>query len=140
MMAVGGLVSAAGVVLLLVASSSNELVLYGSLLAIGSALFVTANWAMTTDLVPHGEAARFMGIANFGTAGAAAAAGLAGPFADALRVGAPALGYDGVLVAAVGAITLSVLAIRPLVSGDVAWRRWDGDAPLSAPAAERTSP
>jgi MFS family permease len=119
MMAIGGLVTSAGVLLLLVASSSLEFVVYGSLMAAGTAMFVTANWAMTTDLVPRGEAARFMGIANFGTAGAAAGAGLIGPFADAIRTQAPELGYDGVLLAAIGAIVLSLLAIRPLVVHDV---------------------
>lgn len=82
-MLAGALLNALGTLLLLAAPGPRELLLFGSLMALGSAAFTGANWALTADLAPPAEAARFMGLANIGTAGAAAAAGLLGPLVDA---------------------------------------------------------
>jgi MFS family permease len=54
----------------------------GLLMSLGSAAFVSANWAATTDLTTPATAGRLMGIANIGTGGAAAFAGLLGPVVD----------------------------------------------------------
>ena len=137
-MVLGGLASAVGVLLLLVAGSAWQIVVFGSVMAAGSALFATANWAMTTDLVPRDEAARFMGLANFGTAGAAAAAGLVGPIADLLRGVAPSLGYDGILIAAAGAMVLSVVAVRQIATE--AGQVHPGTELPAAAAPERATP
>jgi hypothetical protein len=69
--------------------------------------------------VPRRDSARLLGIANVGTAGAAAAAGLFGPLADALRAASPELGYGGVFVAAVVPFALSALVTRPLLRSPV---------------------
>jgi Na+/melibiose symporter-like transporter len=82
LMVAGAGLSAAGVLLLTMASSTTTILLFGGLMALGSAAFSAANWALTADLVPPAEAARFMGLANFGTVGAAAVAGLFGPLVD----------------------------------------------------------
>jgi MFS-type transporter involved in bile tolerance (Atg22 family) len=81
-MAGGGLIAAIGVAILAPTGGMAPILIGGSLMAIGSASFSAANWALTTDLVPTEEAARYMGLANIGTAGAAAAAGLFGPLLD----------------------------------------------------------
>ena len=52
------------------------------------------------DLAPPAEAGRFYGLANNGTAGAAAAAGLLGPVVDQGNGVAPGLGYTALFVAA----------------------------------------
>jgi MFS family permease len=111
-MVLGGVAGTTGVVLLIWASSFAEIALVGSLMAVGTALFTSANWAMTTDVVPSDEAGRFMGLANVGTVGAAAVAGLLGPLADGLRLAFPQLGYNGVLVMSAAAMALSVVAVR----------------------------
>lgn len=80
-MTAGALLSIIGVLGLITAASSQSIWLCGILMALGSAAFVGANWALTTELAPPCEAARFMGLANFGIAGAAAA-GLLGPLVD----------------------------------------------------------
>ena len=62
--------SAAGVLLLATASYMPVILLSGTLMALGSAAFASVNWALTIDLTPPAEAARFLGLANIGTAGA----------------------------------------------------------------------
>ncbi len=105
LMAAGSLVSALGVVALVPALGLVGLVVGGLLMSLGTAAFVTANWAATTDLAPAEDAGRLMGIANLGTAVAAAAAGLAGPLIDAA-------GFATTLLVAAG---VSAAAIVPLV-------------------------
>ena len=90
----GAALSTLGVLLLILAESSLHILIFGGLMALGSAAFSGANWALTADLAPASEAARFFGLANIGTAGAAAAAGLFGPLVDWVNSLAPAVGYS----------------------------------------------
>lgn len=83
----GGAIAAAGVALLTTAATSAEILLYGSLMAIGSAAFGSASWALLGDLVAGPAAGRLLGLANLGTAGAAAAAGVFGILIDARGFG-----------------------------------------------------
>ena len=55
-----------------IAGSALQLFLFGGLMALGSAAFAAANWALTADVAPPHEAARFLGLANIGTTGAEA--------------------------------------------------------------------
>jgi MFS family permease len=75
--------SAAGVLLLIPATSVALIVLGGSVMSIGSGLFASANWALTADLTPQGAGGRFFGVLALATGGAAALAGLFGPLVDA---------------------------------------------------------
>lgn len=111
-MLAGALLSGTGVLLLTVASSAFQIFLFGSLMALGSAAFAVANWAFTADVAPADEAARFLGLANIGTAGAAAAAGLFGPLVDWGNSLAPGTGYIGLFIAAGLAFIASALALR----------------------------
>lgn len=107
----GALLSAVGALLLIWANNVWQIMLFGSLLSLGSAAFASANWAMTADLVPSEEAARFFGLANVGTAGAAAAAGLFGPLVDIFnRLGA-GMGYTALFVASTLAFVISALGL-----------------------------
>jgi MFS family permease len=115
-MVAGSVVSAAGAVLLVAAGSTPEIVAFGVLLSLGSAAFASANWKLTSDLVPRDEAARYFGIANVGTAGAAAVAGLLGPLADVGRSQWPGLGYGAVFIAGAVAFAASVALALPLRS------------------------
>jgi MFS family permease len=122
MMVSGSGVSVAGVLLMIMANSTEMILLAGSLMALGSAAFTGANWAMTADVTPPEEAARFMALANFGTAGAAAAAGLFGLLVD--NVGYNLLFICAALVFVASALVLYQLP-RParfqkrMVSGSV---------------------
>jgi MFS family permease len=99
-MVVGAGLSAAGALLLLTADSWAALLLFGALMALGSAAFSTANWAVATDLVAPAAAGRDLGIVNIGTAGAAAVAGLFGFAIDATRGYLPGLGFAGLFIPA----------------------------------------
>jgi MFS family permease len=111
-MVVGALLSALGTLLLIVATSAAQIFMFGGLMALGSAAFAGANWALTADLAPPAEAARFFGLANIGTAGAAAAAGLLGPLVDWGSGRTPGIGYTALFVAATLAFIASALAVR----------------------------
>ena len=101
---VGGLVGGAGVASFLVPGGLVGVVIAGTLMSVGTAAFTTANWAALTDVSPAGDAGRLMGLANLGTGGAAALAGLAGPSIDAW-------GFAPALLAATAAIVLSLAPI-----------------------------
>lgn len=114
LMKAGAGLSAVGVLLLIPTTSSWQIFLFGGLMALGSAAFAGANWALTADMAPPAEAARFMALANFGTAGAAAAAGLFGPAIDGVNRLAPGAGYTVLFSASALAFFASVLALRGL--------------------------
>jgi MFS family permease len=114
----GGLVSAAGVLGLVAAATAWQIALCGSVMALGSAAFASASWALTADLVPPDEAGRFFGLANVSTAGAAAAAGLFGPLMDH----APGSGYEALFAGAALAFVASAVVARGMVAAAVAHR------------------
>lgn len=112
LMIAGSVLSAAGVLWLIFAGGSLQILLSGGLMAFGSAAFASANWAGTADLAPPQEAARFLGLANLGTAGAAAAAGLFGPLVDWANGMAPGAGYSVLFVVSALAFTASAIVLR----------------------------
>ncbi|HXH20963.1 MAG TPA: MFS transporter [Dehalococcoidia bacterium] len=113
-MTLGAYLGAGGIALLVVARSQASLFGFGALLALGSGLFTAGNWAQAADLAPQEERARFMALANLGTAGAIAAAGLLGPVIDAGNAASDGLGYDLLLAVAAASVFASALAVRPL--------------------------
>ena len=107
LMVAGAGLSAAGSLLLVPSAGRAGVAAGGLVMAIGTAGFITANWAAMTDLVPAADAGGFMGVAGLGTGLAAALAGLVGwPIEWA--------GFGPVLV-----IAAIVMAGSPLVLG---WR------------------
>jgi MFS family permease len=117
LMLVGSGLSALGTLLLIGAASAVQIFLFGGLMALGSAAFAGANWAFTADLAPPAEAARFFGLANIGTAGAAAAAGLFGPLIDWANDRTPGMGYTALFVAAALAFVASAVTVRRIRTG-----------------------
>src|SRR5207248_173215 len=114
LMLAGAALSAVGVLLLLVAGSAGQILLFGGLMAVGSAAFAGANWALTADLAPPEEAGRFLGLANVGTAGAAAAAGLFGPLVDWTNGVAAGAGFTALFVGSGLTFLASASALWPL--------------------------
>jgi MFS family permease len=104
----GGLIGGAGIALVSVAGSTTALVAAGSLMAVGSAAFGSASWALLADVSPSPRAGGLLGVANLGTAGAAAAAGAFGALIDRVGFG-PAFGLAAVCSVA-GAIVAMTLA------------------------------
>ncbi len=77
-----GLVAAAGTSLLLVVRSQSGLIVIGALLGAAVGTWLSANWALLTDLVPSARPALYLGIANIATAGGS----LVSRFAGALLI------------------------------------------------------
>jgi MFS family permease len=119
MMLFGALVSAGGALLLIWAASAWQILFFGSLLSVGSAAFVSANWAMTADIVPKEEAGRFFRLANIGTAGAAAAAGLFGPLVDVFNLASPGTGYMALFMAAALSFLVSAFSLQAVRSLEI---------------------
>jgi MFS family permease len=75
-------------------------------------LFVTANWALGTDLVPPGEAGRYLGISNLAGAGAGiVGSGIGGLVADAINHYYMGLGYFAIFAAYAVLFALSSVAL-----------------------------
>lgn len=108
----GSLISAVGVFLLIFAAGYGQILAFGILMSVGSGAFASSNWALTADLVPPKEPARFFGLANIGTAGAAAAAGLFGPLVDWSNAVRPGMGYPVLFSASALALVLSAVVLR----------------------------
>ena len=96
-----GFLGAASVFILLFTQTYSGILLCGGLLGISAGAFLSANWALATDLVPSGEEARYLGLTNLATAGAGALARLIGPAIDFFNAQQPGLGYSAMLLACV---------------------------------------
>jgi MFS family permease len=116
LMLLGGAMGAVGIGLLPAAGSLDAVLAFGVLMAVGSAAFGSASWAMLADLTRSAHTGRLMGVANLGTAGAAAAAGLFGFVVDSA-------GFEPAFVLA---------AACSLAGGALAWTL--GDVPRPAKA------
>lgn len=114
LMYAGALVSAAGILGLIAVQSSGQIFAFGTLMAAGNACFTAANWALTADLAAPGQAGRFFALANFGTMGAAACAGLLGPVIDGANRARPGSGYTALFLCAALASLLSIAAVRKI--------------------------
>ncbi len=88
-----GLVGAVSVLLLLFVRTYPSILVCGVLLGFSAGAFMSANWALATDLVPSGEEARYLGLTNLATAGAGALARLISPMIDFLNSREFGLGY-----------------------------------------------
>ena len=111
-MTAGAAIGAIGIVVLVPSAGLAGVMAGGLLMSLGTAAFVTANWAATTALVRRDDAGRLMAIANLGTGLAAAAAGALGPLIDAAGF-TPAL---VILATASGAAVIPLL-IHPAPLG-----------------------
>jgi MFS family permease len=112
LMIAGAICSAVSALMLVWAGSAGQILLFGGLMSIGSAAFAGGSWALLADIVPKDESARYFGLANFGTAGAAAAAGLFGPVIDWVDGIFPGMGFSVLFILASLAFLTSALPIK----------------------------
>ena len=100
---ISGIVAAVGnVVLLATIWVPNLAIVYiaGTIIGLATGLFMTANWALGTDLVPADQAGRYLGISNLAGAGAGiVGAGIGGLVADAINHYYMGLGYFAIFAA-----------------------------------------
>ena len=109
LMLAGGLLAAAGMAFLPASTSIEAILAFGGLMALGSAAFGSASWAMLADLTATRDSGRLLGLAHLGTAGAAAAAGAFGILIDAAGYG----------------VAFGLAAACSLAGGLFAWRMVD---------------
>lgn len=94
LVALAGLLAAAGTFLLLFSANIPMVIVSGSIIGLGAGTFMATNWALGTDLAPSKEAGRYLGISNLAGAGAGiVGAGIGGPMADFFNGLRPGLGY-----------------------------------------------
>jgi len=96
-----GLIGALGFAILLLFHTYSYIMLAGALLGIANGGFMSASWAMATDLLTKGEEARYLGLTNLATGGACAIAAFAGPIIDLLNVYGANLGYQIVMLSCI---------------------------------------
>jgi len=113
-----GFVGTAGILVLLLVGTYTSVLVCGGLVGISAGAFLSANWALATDLVPTGEEARYLGLANLATAGAGALARLIGPVIDFLNARQSGLGYSTMLLACVfyfvfGSALVMMVKVKP---------------------------
>ena len=63
------LIGALGAGLLIFAQSVLSVLIFGAILGVAAGIFLSVDWAFATDLIPKGEAGRYMGVSNIATAG-----------------------------------------------------------------------
>ncbi|HEX5944255.1 MAG TPA: MFS transporter [Anaerolineales bacterium] len=115
LMIAGALCSAVSALTLVWANSASQILLFGGLMSLGSAAFAGGSWALLADVVPKQHSARFFGLANFSTAGAAAAAGLFGPVIDWGEQSSPGMGFSILFILASIAFITSALPLKELL-------------------------
>jgi MFS family permease len=115
LVAASGIIATLGAIVLVMANSLTIIYVGAILVGAGTGIFFTANWALGTDLVPKGEAGRYLGISNLAGAGAGAVgAYLGGPIADFFTNNFPqnpGLGYVLLFSIYAGLFLFSVLAL-----------------------------
>jgi MFS family permease len=112
LMIAGAILSAVSALMLVWAGSTSQILLFGGLMSLGSAAFAGGSWALLADLVPKEEPARYFGLANFSTAGSAAAAGLFGPVIDGVERAAPGMGFSALFILASVSFLASAIPIK----------------------------
>jgi MFS family permease len=126
---ISGIVAAVGNVVLLITIWVPQLAIVyvaGSIIGLATGLFMTANWALGTDLVPAGEAGRYLGISNLAGAGAGiVGSGIGGLVADAINHYYMGLGYFAIFAAYAVLFALSSVALI--------WVRESGHSPVVQP-------
>jgi len=102
----------AGFIVLLVFDTETPILVGGGLIGLANGAFMSANWALATDLAEKGEEARYLGLTNLATGGASLVATTAGPvmdFFNSLKI--PRTGYELVLSVCIALFILSVFLV-----------------------------
>ena len=111
-----GFVGVVGVLLLLTIHDMRGVIVVGTVLGLSSGLFLSANWALASDLASKRATGLQMGLVNVATAGAGLLARAAGFLIDALNKNGGAQGYKTVIILSALLLfigTLLILLVRP---------------------------
>ena len=116
-MLIAGLVAFVGAFALLFVRDRTFLIVAGGIVGMGVGAFLSASWALATDIVPRQEAARYLGIANIATCiGSGGARLLGGVLIDPINraLGSSSSGYLLLFALAAVCFLISALVIIPL--------------------------
>lgn len=87
-------VAALGTLVLILSSGLLMAIVSGCIIGLAAGVFMAANWALGTDLVPPEQAGRYLGLSNLAGAGAGlVGVGIGGPMADYFNRLQAGLGY-----------------------------------------------
>lgn len=112
LLAAAGLLAFAGTALLIFSRTIPMVMVAGAFLGLGTGTFMSANWALGTDLVPAKDAGRYLGISNLAGAGAGiVGSSIGGPLADYFNAILPGLGYPVIFALYGGLFLLSVVLL-----------------------------
>ncbi len=112
LLAAAGLLAFIGSLLLIFSRTIPMVMVAGAFLGLGTGTFMSANWALGTDLVPSKDAGRYLGISNLAGAGAGiVGSSIGGPLADYFNAIQPGLGYPVIFALYGGLFLLSVLLL-----------------------------
>ena len=117
LMLASSIVSFIGAVVLLLVRDKTLITVAGAIIGMGIGTFLSASWALATDIVPREEAARYLGIANIATCiGSGGARLLGGVLIDPINkaLGSSSLGYLSLFILAALFFLASALVIIPL--------------------------
>jgi len=112
-----GVVAFAGALMLLFVRERALITIAGAIIGMAIGAFLTASWALATDIVPRHEAARYLGIANIATCiGSGVARLLGGVLIDPINraLGSSSSGYLLLFALATLCFLASALVIIPL--------------------------
>jgi Na+/melibiose symporter-like transporter len=106
-----GALAALGIFLLVFVRDVTSLLIFGGIIGMATGIFLSVNWALATDLIPQGEAGKYLGLSNLATAGSGAAVRLAGPLIDGINALRPGtyLGYPALFLLASASTLLGTL-------------------------------
>jgi MFS family permease len=110
--ALSALTGIAGFLVLLFSRSELPIMIGGGLIGLANGAFMSASWALATDLCEKGQEARYLGLTNLATGGASLVATFAGPVMDLFyNLGMPRTGYQIVLSVCIGLFILSAFLV-----------------------------
>jgi MFS family permease len=101
-------IGSVGFLLMIGARTSGTLLVFGSVVGIGTGLFSTANWALANELAPSSQAGKYLGLTNLATGGAAAMSRLIGPVIDLLNNARPGAFWGYIFLFVAGSVMLLI--------------------------------
>jgi MFS family permease len=120
LLAAAGILAFFGSLLLIFSHTTPMVMVAGAFLGLGTGTFMSANWALGTDLVPAKDAGRYLGISNLAGAGAGiVGSSIGGPMADYFNAIQPGLGYPVIFALYGGLFLLSVLLLPKIVKNKI---------------------
>jgi MFS family permease len=108
------LLAAAGVLILILSDGLGGVTAAAGVLGASTGVFLSGSWALVTDIVPSGQAARYLGLANIASAGGSALARASGGLLiDPIGrwAGSAEAGYNVVFGTAALALLLAAIAL-----------------------------